>query len=204
MRTMTWSSNSRRAVATKRSATAFCQGRQLVRVGSMLHGPEGCDGLGGEDGLAVEEEVLGRRLERESLAELLDLPSGGRVRRNAPAGEVAPVMANDEEHVQTRNVTAGTVKKSIPAMPSRWFRRKVIQLWPASEGGRGSAGNARRCARRSPPQPFSIGIWRTRLHRLLLRRPRQAWRARNGGASGRSPARRTGCESPFRRPPLPG
>lgn len=43
------------------------------------HRPESGDDLGGEDRVAVEDEVPGRRLERECLAELVDDPSGGRV-----------------------------------------------------------------------------------------------------------------------------
>ncbi len=34
---------------------------------------------------------------------------------------------------RTLNVAVGTEKKSMAAMPSRWFRRKVVQVWPVLE-----------------------------------------------------------------------
>jgi hypothetical protein len=52
-----------------------------------------------------------------------------------------------------RNVAVGTEKKSMAAMPFRWFRRnvvvvrrKVVQVCPARGCEAGSAGGGRRCA----------------------------------------------------------
>ena len=88
--------------------------------------------------------------------------------------------------MRTRNVAVGTTKKSIAAMPSRWFRRKVFQL-SAEPGGAGRLGIHLEMVRsettnpslssspwiRGAPQPFSLAMRRTRsrISRSSLGRP---------------------------------
>src|SRR6266702_2768118 len=74
-----------------------------------------------------------------------------------------------------RNVAVGTEKKSMAAMPFRWFRRKVVQVWLAL-GVRGRVRRQRETLRsetskprrinspwiRGAPQEFSEAILRMR------------------------------------------
>jgi hypothetical protein len=88
--------------------------------------PQRCRHPGLEDGTAVEDHEAQCRVEGKGLAKLLCGPGGSRVRHDGAVGDDAPAVADDK----TRNVTVGTEKKSMAAMPFRWFRRKVIQAWP--------------------------------------------------------------------------
>ena len=65
----------------------------------------------GEDGVAVEDHEAGCRLEGNGLAKLLRDP-GSRGARRDPQ----------------RTTSRRPWRKSIAAMPSRWFRRNVIQV----------------------------------------------------------------------------
>jgi hypothetical protein len=45
---------------------------------------------------------------------------------------LAPLLLDDKEAIQTRNVTVGNVKKSIAAITSRWFCKKASHFLSGS------------------------------------------------------------------------
>src|ERR1035437_4223889 len=68
---------------------------------------------------AIKDQVAGRRVIGERLAQLLHGLGAGRVFGHIAVKDAPPVMRNDKEAVENTKVSVGTVKKSIAAMASR-------------------------------------------------------------------------------------
>ena len=68
---------------------------------------------------AIKNQVAGRRVVWECLAQLLDDPGAGRMFGHIAMRDLPPVMRNDKEAVQHAKGERRKVKKSIAAMASR-------------------------------------------------------------------------------------
>ena len=68
---------------------------------------------------AIEDQVFGRRVVRECLAQLLNDPGARRISCHIEMKDVPPVVGDDEEAVENAEGERRTVKKSIAAMTSR-------------------------------------------------------------------------------------
>ena len=82
--------------------------------------------------VSVEDHVARCSVLGKSLSQLLRDPRTCRMLRGIKVEDSPPVVADHEDAVQERNVTVGTVKKSIAAITSRWFFRKTNQRLRAS------------------------------------------------------------------------
>jgi hypothetical protein len=71
-------------------------------------------------------------VDAERLAVLLDDPRSARPFGDAEAQDAPPPWSITNQAERTRKVAVGTTKKSMPAMASRWLRRKVSQRLTAS------------------------------------------------------------------------
>jgi hypothetical protein len=96
-------------------------------LGNHPRGLHRCDHLEPELLIAIKDQVFVRRFKGKCLAQLLDDPTASRMLRDVNVQDARPIMADDEEAVETPKVIVGTVKKSRAAMASRWFRRKASQ-----------------------------------------------------------------------------
>jgi hypothetical protein len=75
--------------------------RPIRRAGWFrAHGLHHADDRAGEDRVAVEDEVLRRRIERERLAELLHDPRRGRVFRHVEVHDLASTVPDHEQDVE--------------------------------------------------------------------------------------------------------
>jgi hypothetical protein len=63
-------------------------------------GPDRAEDLSGEDGVAVEDEVLGDGVEGERVANLLDDPGGGGMGRDVEVDDLPATVADEEENVE--------------------------------------------------------------------------------------------------------
>ena len=63
-------------------------------------------------------------------------PTGAVVTSCVLVGVLAPAVADDKEHLKDTERHRRDQKKSMAAIPFRWFRRKVVQVWPVL-GARG-------------------------------------------------------------------
>jgi hypothetical protein len=67
----------------------------------------------------IKYEKLGCGLEGKCFSQLLNNPDAGRMASDVEVEDAPPIMADDEEAVETPKVIVGTVKKSIAAIASR-------------------------------------------------------------------------------------
>jgi hypothetical protein len=85
-----------------------------------------------EDSIPIAQEITGRRLPREGLAQLLHGPFRCRTNRDAKMQNAPPLMRQHHKHIQDLEPNRGYRKKSTETMEFTWLSRKVRQLW---EGG---------------------------------------------------------------------
>jgi hypothetical protein len=76
--------------------------------------------------IPIEDEIPGSRHKWKRLPQLLDDPTARRRLRDVNVQDVPPIMADDEEAEHSER-DVGTVKRSMAAIASRWFRRKASQ-----------------------------------------------------------------------------
>jgi hypothetical protein len=95
------------------------------------------------------------------LPNLRDDPTARGILRDVYGQDASPIVANDEEAVERPNVIVGTVKKSMAAIASRWFRRKASQRWPVRISGRFFSSNGRWFSRKDQNRPCGVphGSW---------------------------------------------
>jgi hypothetical protein len=110
--------------------TSECSANRLTA--HCLHGR---DNIGTELRVPIEDqEPMGLIAVFPSLVQLHANPKPVRVASRVAVENSATIVADDEEQYRTPKVRVGTVKKSMPAMASRWFRRKVNQRCVGSAG----------------------------------------------------------------------
>src|SRR5260370_41461237 len=125
-RMITWSSKSRRQLPTQRSATPFCHGlRNAVRVGWLprsltaesTSAPNFASRSSSKNRCCCWQAHASRNCCTTQSALGFRVTLRCRIfRRSWPM---------TKKQYRTPNVSVGTVKKSIAAMPSRWFLRNV-------------------------------------------------------------------------------
>jgi hypothetical protein len=93
---ITWSSNSRRQLPIRLSATPFCQGAWRLVLGLQAHGAQRIQDLGIETGVPIQNRVSVRDRVAKCLAQLLDYPVRSRVRRHVEMQNPAPTMFDHE------------------------------------------------------------------------------------------------------------
>jgi hypothetical protein len=103
---------------------------------SEMHGSEGPGKFQPVFRIPIENEIPGSGPKGKRLPNLLDDPTARGILRDVYGQDASPIVANDEEAVERPNVIVGTVKKSMAAIASRWFRRKASQRWPVRISGR--------------------------------------------------------------------
>ena len=87
-----------------------------------------------EPDVAVEDQILGCTIFREDLSHLLHDPGTGGMFGDVEVQDVATAVADYEKAVQHPEGRGGHGEKSMAAMASRWFLRKVSQRWLESGG----------------------------------------------------------------------
>jgi hypothetical protein len=79
---------------------------------------------GGDDRVVVEDQESMRRVIGEGVTQLLDQPASRRATADVEVEGASSSVIEDEPDVEQ---AVGTTKKSIPAIRSLWFRKKVTQ-----------------------------------------------------------------------------
>jgi hypothetical protein len=92
-----------------------------------LQGSNGHGNLEAVLRIAVEDEKPRSQLKRKRFSQLLDDPHASRMLADVNMQDAPPIMTDDEEAVEHAERNRCTVKKSMAAIASRWFRRKASQ-----------------------------------------------------------------------------
>jgi len=80
----------------------------------------------------VEDQVAGRRIVWKRFVQLLRDPGTPRMFGDVAVENLSPVVRDDKKQYSTPKANVGTPKKSIAAIASRWFFRKVAHLFAGS------------------------------------------------------------------------
>ena len=83
-------------------------------------------------GVPVKDKKPGSELIGKGFPQLLDNPQARRMWGDVKVQDATAIVADERKQYSTPKVIVGTVKRSIAAMASRWFRRNANQRFAGS------------------------------------------------------------------------
>jgi len=122
--------------------------------------------------IAIKDQVFVRGFKWKRLAQLLDDPSARRMLRDVNVQDAPPIMTDNKKSNRARQTKiVGTVKKSIAAIASRWFRRKASQRLAGQDLSAPVSSNGRWFSRKGQSRAFGVPHVSAALPRWGFQRP---------------------------------